>query len=139
MRNSTLKPHRTRAVAAHCFNHLASIYAFEISINIMSGNKRRSLIYAVGAAAIVMAGAYSGANIKVDTEKKKVRVVFIEACSIQLIMIQLRQEFMAESNEQKIARLEAQRAMWTRQREELVKKINQLDAKKAVEEVAKAP
>jgi hypothetical protein len=38
----------------------------------MSGNKQRSLIYAIGAAAIVMVGAYSGANLKSDTEKKQV-------------------------------------------------------------------
>jgi hypothetical protein len=39
----------------------------------MSKNKTRSLILAVGAAAIVIAGAYSGANLKTDSEKKKVR------------------------------------------------------------------
>jgi hypothetical protein len=39
----------------------------------MSGNKQRSLVLAIGAAAIVMAGAYSGANLKTDNEKKQVR------------------------------------------------------------------
>lgn len=36
---------------------------------------------------------------------------------------------MAETNEQKIARLEAQRIVWVRKRDELVKKIDQLDAR----------
>ncbi|KIW09174.1 uncharacterized protein PV09_00105 [Verruconis gallopava] len=77
----------------------------------MSGNRQRSLIYAIGAAAVVMVGAYSGANLKTDSEKK-----------------QLRQEFLAETNEQKIARLEAQKAVWMRHRDELIKKIEQIDA-----------
>ena len=38
----------------------------------MAANKQRSLILAVGAAAIVMVGAYSGANLKTDSEKKQV-------------------------------------------------------------------
>jgi hypothetical protein len=36
---------------------------------------------------------------------------------------------MAESNEQKIARLEAQKSVWMRQRQELVKKIAEMDEK----------
>lgn len=36
---------------------------------------------------------------------------------------------MAEPNEQKIARLEAQKVVWNRKRDELIKKINQLEDK----------
>jgi hypothetical protein len=38
----------------------------------MAPSKQRSLILAVGAAAVVMVGAYSGATMKTDTEKKQV-------------------------------------------------------------------
>jgi hypothetical protein len=44
---------------------------------------------------------------------------------------------MAESDEQKIARLEAQKTVWLRQRHELAKKIEQLDVKIAAEGAVK--
>lgn len=44
---------------------------------------------------------------------------------------------MAEPKEQKIARLEAQKTVWMRKREELVKKIEQMDEKIAAAEPSK--
>jgi hypothetical protein len=54
-----------------------------------------------------------------------------------LINHQIRQEYLSEPNEQKIARLEAQKIVWTRKRDELVKKIDQLDAKKTFQDTVK--